>query len=238
MRMPFLYFKYILKHIMISGGVLMRKMLVEKQLYFDEKVNEIIQLYVSEDLSYEKSDEGIRATGPIKMMGECISNQQTFRFEEMVDMDILAPSEKLTNEPFSMVINDFYSKVENGECYVFVEFVIEGLKEENIESVNKNEILENRVTEISDTSVLDEKVKGIENDDISDVSDVEILDIDKEFEDLFEDDENLYISYQMVVCKEYDTYETIAQRYKIDEVMLRNVNGNKIISPKSLIILP
>lgn len=41
-----------------------------------------------------------------------------------------------------------------------------------------------------------------------------------------------------MVAKADDTYETIAGRYQVDVNELRNVNKNKGIEPKMLIMLP
>lgn len=57
-------------------------------------------------------------------------------------------------------------------------------------------------------------------------------------EDLFDDADNVYTSCCLVVAKADDTYETIAGRYQVDVNELRNVNKNKGIEPKMLIMLP
>lgn len=57
-------------------------------------------------------------------------------------------------------------------------------------------------------------------------------------EDLFDDADNVYTSCCLVVAKGDDTYETIASRYQVDANELRNVNKNKGIEPKMLIMLP
>lgn len=57
-------------------------------------------------------------------------------------------------------------------------------------------------------------------------------------EDLFEENENLYTNATLIIAKENDTYESIAQRYSVSENELRKVNNDTEIQAKQCILIP
>ena len=57
-------------------------------------------------------------------------------------------------------------------------------------------------------------------------------------EDLFEENENLYTNCTLVVAKEDDTYESIANRFKVDVNELRKANNDVQIKAKLCILIP
>lgn len=57
-------------------------------------------------------------------------------------------------------------------------------------------------------------------------------------EDLFEENENLYTNCTLVVAKENDTYESIAEKYKIDVNELRKANNDVQLKAKLCILIP
>ena len=57
-------------------------------------------------------------------------------------------------------------------------------------------------------------------------------------EDLFEENENLYTNCTLVVAKDDDTYESIANRFKVDVEDLRKANNDIQIKAKLCILIP
>ncbi|MEG2685356.1 MAG: stage VI sporulation protein D, partial [Erysipelotrichaceae bacterium] len=70
----------------------MKKMQIEKYIQFDDVVDEIISINLSEDFSYSEEPIGLKATGPLYIKGSYLSNEQTIDFEETLQLDVLAPN--------------------------------------------------------------------------------------------------------------------------------------------------
>ena len=83
---------------------------------------------------------------------------------------------------------------------------------------------------------LDFEIHGICDEEIMNVED-EALDLFG-LEDLFEENENYYTNTTLVVVKEGDTYESIAQRYQISVSELKKANNEIEIQPKQCILIP
>ena len=57
-------------------------------------------------------------------------------------------------------------------------------------------------------------------------------------EDLFEENENLYTNCTLIIAKENDSYDTIAQRFNVTVDELRRANNDIHIKPKQCILIP
>ena len=57
-------------------------------------------------------------------------------------------------------------------------------------------------------------------------------------EDLFEENENYYTNTTLLIAKEDDTYESIAQRFQISVSDLKKANNEIEIKPKQCILIP
>lgn len=238
----------------------MKTMKIEKKLSFEDRIQNIKDLQVKETLTYKKEPDGIRAIGPMEVKGVYMTDQQQLKnFQETLDMDVLAPNHKLDNESFSLKINNFKGVIEDDGINLLIEISIAGLKDEKKEgSTNTNgvggvympDILKtvannpvSKAAPIEEKSpVVSTKMETISSLQGSDESDIEgngeeAIDI-SEIEDIFEDADTTYTSYRMVVAKANDSYDSIANRYEVDEQALRNTNKNKDVIEKSLIILP
>lgn len=79
-------------------------------------------------------------------------------------------------------------------------------------------------------------IEGIVEEDVLTVEDEE-LDL-MGLEDLFEENENLYTNATLVIAKEDDTYESIAERFNVSISELRKVNNDVEIKSKQCILIP
>lgn len=107
----------------------MKKMKIEKQLIFADQVQRIVSLQVSEHLTYRHEDDGIRAMGPLYIKGTYEGNDGVESFQETLEMDVLAPQDKLSGEDFHLQIGDYQGNVQDDTINVMVTMDIYGLKE-------------------------------------------------------------------------------------------------------------
>ncbi|MEG0823319.1 MAG: LysM peptidoglycan-binding domain-containing protein [Erysipelotrichaceae bacterium] len=204
----------------------MKKMQIEKYIQFDDVVDEIISINLSEDFSYSEEPIGLKATGPLYIKGSYLSNEQTIDFEETLQLDVLAPNEKLNGDNFKLEIDDYESEIDDG-IHLTITLNIYGIKEDKL--VKPVEIPK----EIEQQTLTPQTM--IEQPNIEQPTDIAEID---DFEDLFEDTNSVYTSYKLVVAKQDDSYETIASRYNINIEDLKSMNHNKVITPKMLVLLP
>ncbi len=199
----------------------MRTMKIEKELLFPNQVKENVELHVQSDLTYHKEIEGVRALGELHIQGAYRDEYHNIQeYRETLDMDILAPNHKLSEENFQLDIQNYQAHVKSDGILLDIEIGIYGLLEKEIEYV--------------------EEIRNTHQAEVVKEQEAEEHEIEEEtqFEDLFEDDEATFTSYRMVVAKESDTYSAIAHRYDVKEDELRTINNHKEVIAKSLLILP
>lgn len=236
----------------------MKKMKIEKQLIFADHVHKVVSLAVEESLTYKHEEDGIRAMGPLSIQGQYEGDDGIEDFFETLEMDVLAPQEKLNGEKFYLEIADYQGIASEDGIQIYVTLYIHGLKETNKQSVEPVNVPVEPVAEpLTSTPVMapikeypkpepvlaKEEIQVIEQVNVQHPSESTSEDQGNsttvnEFEDLFPDAESTYTSYRIIVAKPNDTYTGIAQRYDVDETALRDTNKNKEILPKTLVILP
>lgn len=196
----------------------MKTMRIEKQLILEHEISEIIRVSIQEGLQYKKEEEGVRAIGPLYVLGSYLDEQgQTRSIKEMIDMDVFAPSQKLSQEDFYIQIGEVAFQGNKQELSLEIELQIAGLKDEVEESSED--------TDVSEAPTEDKE------------EDRALALLDDCFDDLFEE-ESTYTTCRLVVAKKEDSYASIAQRYQVDPNELRNCNQNREILEKTLIRLP
>lgn len=242
----------------------MKKMKIEKQLLFADRVKEVTQLQVRDGLSYHREQEGIRAIGPLYIEGVYVNEEgEKQQFQETLEMDVLAPSHKLSGDDFHLSVDTFEAKPSEDGITTVIMMEIQGLVEDGGEQQKREETRvpvqepipqeiempkeEEAVTavpvpipqpqhSVSAIEQIPAPAVVVEDGEEQPVEHQE--DDAAELEDLFEDDGTTYTSYRMIVARANDTYATIAQRYEVSEPDLMRANHDKEISEKSLIILP
>lgn len=210
-------------------------MRIEKSLLFQDPVEKVLTLKVTEGFTYKQEDDGIRATGPLFIRG-IYENDEQHKFQEILEMDVLAPNEKLSGENYFLEIGEYKATPCEDGLDILIMINIHGLLEENAsiqempQMIADEEPIMDEAPRHATQTTADVVVE--EQAPFKQESDQELI------EDLFEDANNVYTSYRIVVAKPSDTYETIAQRYQVEEASLRSVNANKHVQSKTLIILP
>lgn len=197
----------------------MKTMTIEKQLVLSKKASNVLRLEIQEHLVYRKEDSGIRAVGQLFVQGLYEDDyQEQIKLQEVLEMDVLAPWEKLVNDKFALKVFEYHADIENGDIILYITLHVHGLKEDTVQEQASNSV------EHMETDEIQEEENSVQSQEA--------------FEDLFEDTNTTYTSYRMVVAQPQDTYESIASRYQVDINELRSRNHNRTLETKMLVILP
>lgn len=203
----------------------MKTMNIEKQLQMDREVSSIEKLTVSEGLQYKKEEDGIRAIGPLYLIGSYSDAEGSpVMIRELIDMDVFAPAEKLSEEEFHIDIGEVQAQPQGHQIDVVIELQISGIKEEQEEGHAAQAVPQAQEEEAEDRALVQEDEEA---DVLSDT-----------FEDLFEDDATPYTTCRLAVARAQDTYASIAARYHVDEAALRACNHERTLQEKTLVLLP
>lgn len=208
----------------------MKTMKIEKELSLAHAVKELQRISVREGLQYKKEEDGIRAIGPLYVLGSYLDMQdRTQTIREMIDMDVFAPAQKLSQEDFVITIGEVIPQARQQQLALSIELQIEGLREETPADVQE----ETLPPALESAAAVDEEKEAVPAEE----SDALTL-LDDCFDDLFEEEETTYTTCRLVVARPDDTYAAIAQRYAVDEGRLKSCNQDREIIGKTLVILP
>lgn len=208
----------------------MKTMKIEKELSLAHAVKELQRISVREGLQYKKEEDGIRAIGPLYVLGAYLDMQdRTQTIREMIDMDVFAPAQKLSQEDFVITIGEVIPQARQQQLALSIELQIEGLREETPADVQE----ETLPPALESAAAVDEEKEAVPAEE----SDALTL-LDDCFDDLFEEEETTYTTCRLVVARPDDTYAAIAQRYAVDEGRLKSCNQDREIIGKTLVILP
>ena len=208
----------------------MKTMKIEKELSLAHAVKELQRISVREGLQYKKEEDGIRAIGPLYVLGSYLDMQdRTQTIREMIDMDVFAPAQKLSQEDFVITIGEVIPQARQQQLALSIELQIEGLREETPADVQEETLPPAQES----AAAVDEEKEAVPAEE----SDALTL-LDDCFDDLFEEEEMTYTTCRLVVARPDDTYAAIAQRYAVDEGRLKSCNQDREIIGKTLVILP
>ena len=122
------------------------------------------------------------------------------------------------------IIND----EQNIDLDIFAPF--EKLEDENNLNVSLNSYIYEFEQELNIlTIVFKFDIVGLKDD-----SEDEQIDV---FEDLLDDSDNMMITQKYILSGYNDTYQTLASRYNVSEAYLRQINDNRIVEHKALIVI-
>lgn len=178
----------------------MKKMIVEKYILVNYKIDQLLNLNAQESLRIQIEHDGKRCVGYVDLKGQYMIDGEIRDFREYIECDIFAPMYKCTSEEFDVILVDVNGYLENG-ILVNLEFQINGI---------------------------------IDEEDVFEEEELDLFGL----EDLFEENENLYTNATLLVVKENDTYESIAQRFQIPVSELKKANNEIEIKPKQCILIP
>lgn len=118
----------------------MKVMNVEKRILAGTQIDQLASLKAIDRVNYEENDTGIQASGVVEISGQYLLHDEVFSFNEEIELEVFAPNEKRTKEPFQIRISDVNGVVDQG-ILVSLDFEISGIKEASDEPliVNQNE---------------------------------------------------------------------------------------------------
>lgn len=195
----------------------MKKIEIVKELDLEDVVD-ILSLETQNQFSYKKERDGIRCTGPFYVKGRYSTINEVKNFKDVFEFDIFASNEKLDGENFELLYTGYDYSVQD-ECMLTLFFDVYGIYGNEI---HKEEIKQ-------DTYIQEETIQIEEESEELDLS---------MMEELFDEKDHVVTSYSFVVVRKADTYESIAERYNVDVNILKEVNHNKEIMERDLVVLP
>lgn len=239
----------------------MKKIDIEKELNLLNVVD-IISLDIKDSFTYQKEEDGIRCVGPFYIHGRYSTLNEVNSFHDVFEFDIFAAQEKLDGEEFHIEYIGYDYSLSDG-TKLNLHFNVYGIYgdtqdmqedtqkvevfdlrgvEDNLDSMASFDNATSQIVDSQDFSSF-ESVDEISNNEVEEDLPIEENEPEEAheevlIEELFDDKDNVITSYSFVVVKAEDSYETIAHRYHVDPQLLRDVNHDKVLEAKQLIVLP
>ncbi len=224
----------------------MQRIVLKKEIKTKYPIEGISLVNLEDEIEYKSSNDGMYATGVIKISGEYYKGVRNTRFIDEIDVDIFAPFEDLlSRSELRVSIIDFDYKIQDDLISFAVMVDIEGLKEvkksfptSDIEE-EKEEIIETLDSNINEEVNLVEDRAGNDNSDfVSEEIKEEVEVIEKVENKKSSNKDETKVCWSFYVVMNNDTYESIANDLNIDLNKLKNLNKNKKLSEGMLIYLP
>ncbi len=112
----------------------MKEMTIEKIIDLHREFDTIQDCTCLCKLTYLAEETGIRATGGIQVKGNALHNNMNHEFLEEIELDILAPYDKLDGaNAFRVDLNDYDYKLNRNKMELVLMFALTGLREDEIE---------------------------------------------------------------------------------------------------------
>lgn len=220
----------------------MQRIYFHKTVCLDKPLKELISISVDESIQYKLEQNGMRAIGSIVIYGDYEDVEQRNKIKENIDLDIFASLDKIEDKrDFHVKVEDFDYSIQDGNLKLVIQTNVYGVKDAEDKHIHvKNEHSSEK--EIKTMPHIEELLR--EEDEKSFVSkreDETIQTITKEQlenkDDLKKEDDDIGM-YYFYVIQNGDSYHTISSRYKMDEKVIRDYNGNKEIKEGNIIIIP
>lgn len=233
----------------------MEKLLFQKTIDLNHQLQELLAVSVKENLNYRLDDEGKRAVGTLNIEGDYLFNKQRKHFEDLIEIDILAPFNRLEEtEDFYVEIQDYDYHITSGNLSLDIHVNAHGVskKEDRHICIDEEQARYEEIKELMPKQELIEAIEQVltENEEVIEIDErVNILEVEgnhpDEFmvvdnyidDEVFDDDATSYVSYPYYIVKDKDTYSSIAEQYDMDETMLRSMNQNKDLSKSCILRL-
>lgn len=231
----------------------MERLLFQKTIDLNHQLQELLSVSVKENLNYRLDDEGKRAVGTLNIEGDYLFNKQRRHFEDLIEIDILAPFNRLEEtEDFYVEILDYDYHITSGNLSLDIHVNAYGVtkKEDRHIFIDEEQARYEEIKELMPKQELIEAIEQVLIEDlVEDKEEVNVLEVEgnqsDEFvivdnyidDDIFDDDATSYVSYPFYIVKENDTYASIAEQYDIDENMLRSVNQDKDLNKSCIVRL-
>lgn len=224
----------------------MQKIYLEKLIDLDHQMSELLSIAVDESLNYKIEENGMRAQGRIDINGEYLKTASKERFNEFLEVDILAPFEKISDQhDFNIKIEDFDYKIQSGNLLVTIEAIVYGVQTSEDRFYSDDELREDKEEEVlNDEAIIEEIKEAISSPEPVVIKEVEPIqevkqERDPSLDDLIEiSDQSDLVPYYIYVATDQDDYDTISTRYHVPAAVIRDYNHDIPVSGGTLIIVP
>ncbi len=106
----------------------MQKIYFEKMVDLNHQLSELLSISVDEAINYKIEDYGMKAQGAIEITGEFLKKAGKERFNETLEIDLLAPFEKVIDQrDFNIKVEDFDYRILEGNLLVTVQANVYGV---------------------------------------------------------------------------------------------------------------
>lgn len=225
----------------------MQKIYFEKLVNLNHQLNELISISVDESINYKIEELGMRAQGSIDITGEFLKRTNKERFNETLEIDLLAPFEKVIDQrDFNIKVEDFDYKILDGDLLVTIQASVYGVvasEDKRIEDINlrcNDDVDLDLIEEIKEVIKSNEEKIDEKEIQIESIEEIKREELDeKTIEDLIEtSNQHDLVPYYIYVSSASDTYETISSYYSVPSAIIQEYNRDKTIEAGSLIVIP
>lgn len=224
----------------------MERLLFQKTIDLNHQLQELLSVNVKENLNYTLDKEGKRAAGTLNIDGDYLFNKQKKHFEDLIEIDILAPFQRLDEkEDFYVEIQDYDYHITSGNLSLDIHVNAYGVSKKE----DRHILIDDEQARYEEIKELLPKQELIETIEMVMTSKEDVLEaqghMENDFQtqdscvddDIFDDDTTSYVSYPFYIVKKEDTYQSIAQNYMMDEAMLRFLNNDQPLDKECIIRL-
>lgn len=225
----------------------MQKLYFKKVVDLNHNLKELISISVDESINYKMENQGMRAYGRIMINGDYRDESSQNEFHETIDLDILAQFSKIEDKnEFNVKVEDFDYYLNDGNLSLVIQACIYGVKDDEdrvIETERVPDVIENDVSEDIEKLLREEEILAPVVEEVKEMNE----DIQKQMSTVHEkktevekeevDDEDIG-TYYMYVVQDGDNYQTIANRYQVDEYKIKEYNHDRALSKGTIVIIP
>jgi hypothetical protein len=206
----------------------MQKIFFHKTVSLAKPLKELVSISVDESISYKAEDLGIRAIGTIIIHGEYDDGKDRNSFKENIDLDILAPFDKIEDKrDFHVKVEDFDYSISEGVLKLIIQVQVYSIKDDEDKHIH----VDNQYV-IKEDPYIETLIR--ENDE--ETEEVELLENEKQVDN--EEASEPMGTYYLYVVSQGDNYSTIAARYNMNEDIIKDYNKNRELQEGSIVIVP
>ncbi len=118
----------------------MQKIIFKKTIDLNHNLKELVSISVDDSINYKMETSGMRAIGSIVINGEYKNDTDRQEFSQSIELDILAPFEKITDKrEFFIKVEDFDYTTSEGNLALIIQACVYGVKDDEDRVVEAKE---------------------------------------------------------------------------------------------------
>ena len=220
----------------------MQQINLTKTINFEGDIQDLLLISMDDQIDKIYDKEGIKVIGKILIGGKVMLDEEK-EFDDTVNIDMFLINEEiLDSNSLSITVDDFNYKIDESKLILDISLKVDGLKEietsflsfednedvqEEVEEERNNEEIEDV---IEDNLLIEETVELDEEENNCKKSLLKSVFSSKKIKE--------EVSWVLHCTKNGDTYENIAEKYKVDLKKLKTINNNEELKEGKLLFLP